>query len=610
MESMPAAGKSAKKSKLTSSSAPSVQRSGGGSGGAFASIFAKANEREATKSRASPKSSKAELAGKLKPQKPVTPVVAVAARPEPNVPPTDLAKASLILFDEVDVVLNDDRGFWNAVETFMSITKRPIILTASDLRVVNHFPVHVELLKLHVPQFINTASYLQTICLVEGVRTSFADILSFVSMCSGDVRRALLSLQCWVESGAAPLCHRLRQPVYVAATETSPQDVLRPSVAPVEPCSGAATGSKPSVVSSAVGVVKESDSEDDFVKSSRRRQRRRCTRNVISDDDSQTLDGNTAKTDKEPAADFDDGSQSTSQHDCGSVVKRAIFIDDDSQSQSCIPAAWDDGKVPRLVALDTELAPHLHRLEFALFKDVCSHQSSLMNCTHVDDSHPLWTSSFWLPKQPFFDSTLPFVHHCGPDNPTLKPNLNTTENLHTLYAAYRSFSTFDCTFGRCLADRDSHVDPGNSDALLREDGPLPAVCQCGGVVDELQSLLLDGRLLCGAGKEQQCQCKSNMVDDDDKDAKWFDIIQKDIGRFDKLAQQVKLTTDYVRCHHVGVRAPPLVIDYLPALRAIAKSEVYRQATNSKRRFYHYLRSTFPDLKSSILNQLSTSFSLQ
>jgi len=60
-----------------------------------------------------------------------------------------------IVFDlQVDVVLSDDRGFWNAIETFMSISKRPIVMTASDRHFISRFPCHVELLMLHTPQHV------------------------------------------------------------------------------------------------------------------------------------------------------------------------------------------------------------------------------------------------------------------------------------------------------------------------------------------------------------------------------------------------------------------------------------------------------------------------
>lgn len=49
-----------------------------------------------------------------------------------------------------------------------------------------------------------TTSYLQVVCLTEGVRTDHQDILSLVKFHRGDIRRCILSLQFWVNSGASP----------------------------------------------------------------------------------------------------------------------------------------------------------------------------------------------------------------------------------------------------------------------------------------------------------------------------------------------------------------------------------------------------------------------
>lgn len=38
---------------------------------------------------------------------------------------------SLILFEEVDVIFDEDSGFLAAIKTFMTTTKRPVVLTTS-----------------------------------------------------------------------------------------------------------------------------------------------------------------------------------------------------------------------------------------------------------------------------------------------------------------------------------------------------------------------------------------------------------------------------------------------------------------------------------------------
>ena len=49
---------------------------------------------------------------------------------------------------------------------------------------------------------MNIASHLQTVCLAENVRTEFSNLLSLVEYLHGDIRRCLLTLQFWVDSGA------------------------------------------------------------------------------------------------------------------------------------------------------------------------------------------------------------------------------------------------------------------------------------------------------------------------------------------------------------------------------------------------------------------------
>lgn len=49
----------------------------------------------------------------------------------PNEEQSKKMATSLILFEEVDVIFDDDSGFLAAIKTFMTTTKRPVILTTS-----------------------------------------------------------------------------------------------------------------------------------------------------------------------------------------------------------------------------------------------------------------------------------------------------------------------------------------------------------------------------------------------------------------------------------------------------------------------------------------------
>nr|CDS17964.1 atpase aaa type core [Echinococcus granulosus] len=59
-----------------------------------------------------------------------------------------LINKSLILFDDVDVLFDADRGFWHAVGKLLQMGRRPIFFTASDPSVLRKIPVPYQTCKL------------------------------------------------------------------------------------------------------------------------------------------------------------------------------------------------------------------------------------------------------------------------------------------------------------------------------------------------------------------------------------------------------------------------------------------------------------------------------
>ncbi|XP_057698492.1 ATPase family AAA domain-containing protein 5b isoform X2 [Corythoichthys intestinalis] len=108
---------------------------------------------------------------------------------------------SLILFEEVDVIFEDDVGFLAAIKTFMTTTKRPVVLTTNDPTFRERFGGNLEEVIFKKPSVVNLCSYLQLLCLAEGVKMDTEDVRSLVTLTAGDVRRCLLQLQLWVKSG-------------------------------------------------------------------------------------------------------------------------------------------------------------------------------------------------------------------------------------------------------------------------------------------------------------------------------------------------------------------------------------------------------------------------
>ncbi|XP_066469632.1 ATPase family AAA domain-containing protein 5 isoform X2 [Tiliqua scincoides] len=108
---------------------------------------------------------------------------------------------SLILFEEVDVIFDEDVGFLNAIKTFMTTTKRPVILTTNDPSFSLIFDGCFEEITFCAPSLINVASYLQVLCLAENLRTDVRDFAALLTANNSDIRQSLLHLQFWVRSG-------------------------------------------------------------------------------------------------------------------------------------------------------------------------------------------------------------------------------------------------------------------------------------------------------------------------------------------------------------------------------------------------------------------------
>ncbi|KAK2893932.1 ATPase family AAA domain-containing protein 5 isoform X1 [Channa argus] len=123
--------------------------------------------------------------------------------PTANTPNEEQSKkiaTSLILFEEVDVIFDDDSGFLAAIKTFMTTTKRPVILTTSDPAFSSMFDGNFQEIHFRTPSVLNVGSYLQLLCLAEDIRTDLTDISSLLRLNGCDIRQSLLQLQFWTRS--------------------------------------------------------------------------------------------------------------------------------------------------------------------------------------------------------------------------------------------------------------------------------------------------------------------------------------------------------------------------------------------------------------------------
>ncbi|XP_027673294.2 ATPase family AAA domain-containing protein 5 isoform X2 [Chelonia mydas] len=119
--------------------------------------------------------------------------------------PSKKNATSLILFEEVDIIFDEDAGFLSAIKTFMATAKRPVILTTNDPTFSLMFDGSFEEINFKTPSLVNIASYLQVLCLAENLRTDLKDFATLLTTNNCDIRQSVLYLQFWVRSGGGCL---------------------------------------------------------------------------------------------------------------------------------------------------------------------------------------------------------------------------------------------------------------------------------------------------------------------------------------------------------------------------------------------------------------------
>ncbi len=131
------------------------------------------------------------------------------------------------MFEDIDIAFEEeDDGFYNAVNSIIATTKRPIVLTSSHRSVLTK-----KLLKQEPRQFVFrpvspecTARYLQLLCLAEGFPVDHVAITGLVTRNGGMVSKSILELQFWAMSGT------LLQSLEAPAESCNPDCVDQPEL--------------------------------------------------------------------------------------------------------------------------------------------------------------------------------------------------------------------------------------------------------------------------------------------------------------------------------------------------------------------------------------------
>ncbi|KAI8891260.1 P-loop containing nucleoside triphosphate hydrolase protein [Backusella circina FSU 941] len=115
-----------------------------------------------------------------------------------DIPSLQPPKQSLVLLEEVDILFEDDKGFWSAVKELSEKSKRPIIMTCNDMSKIPLDMLNIEqIIHFKAPDRQILTSYLSLICLAEGFIIPISDLSRLVQLYNCDTRRLIHTLQFW-----------------------------------------------------------------------------------------------------------------------------------------------------------------------------------------------------------------------------------------------------------------------------------------------------------------------------------------------------------------------------------------------------------------------------
>lgn len=109
----------------------------------------------------------------------------------------------VLLVEDVDIVFDQDEGFIIALQQLIATSKRPIIITTTDYssNFAQKFLFEYKCISFSPLQSSLLATWCQILCLIEGKYVNRDDIANLIDYNKGDMRRTLLQLQYWVQSG-------------------------------------------------------------------------------------------------------------------------------------------------------------------------------------------------------------------------------------------------------------------------------------------------------------------------------------------------------------------------------------------------------------------------
>ena len=186
----------------------------------------------------------------------------------------DAAKNTLILFEEVDVLRGEDRGFMAALAQLVAGAKRPIVLTsnAHSLPSLVDAPLptgtsgdglQLARVRFRSPSPADTAVYASLVAAAEGRRVSPGEIAAACESKQGDVRRALLSAQFAASNPRASILIPRKRVSVMALEEPGLAGAASRLIARVDPRVSAAEATAPAMAVKALRALTRSASLED-----------------------------------------------------------------------------------------------------------------------------------------------------------------------------------------------------------------------------------------------------------------------------------------------------------------------------------------------------------
>jgi hypothetical protein len=109
-------------------------------------------------------------------------------------------KQSLILFEEVDILFEEDKGFWTGVQSLISNSKRPVIMTCNDLSSIPLDELDLfSVLAFDRPDPVLAVDHLQCIAAAEGHLLDRQSIQSLYASKGQDLRASITELNLWCQ---------------------------------------------------------------------------------------------------------------------------------------------------------------------------------------------------------------------------------------------------------------------------------------------------------------------------------------------------------------------------------------------------------------------------